>query len=901
MERAIHLLVILLLVLALAPALAGQQDGGNRVFNGDFERGTDGWGVSGDPKTVKQVLLVEKGRDGGKCARLDCTQFEGGTSWRHVMLCQVDRVKVRKGYLYALSLWAKGKDIEDYVVNVALQDTAGWKKLGLNSSFVPTEKWQKYEFQFVALRDCSSKSRLQFWFLSTGTLWVDDVVMTEGKKTSRTGLTRPARPLRAEGRTNLIPNASFECGPYGWGSTTPHYVFWGSPMNRLFGEVVEGHAPHGKRYLRVALNEKTQPVMHFDYLRPLAHRVRAPLAGNCGFIELERGRSYVLSAYLKADKEDTPVMLGVKYMGDYTPVHQVSVGTDWQRHSWRFRAGVHPCFVLVGPDLRESQRTTCTLMIDAVQLEQADTASDFTTRDELEAALATQRPGNIFFDGERPRIVVTTHNAADTGKTVSVKLTVTDYFDRVVAEKQLRMTLAAGASREQSPDVRLTKHGFYRVRATLDGRELRSSLRIAIVPKYTRTDSIIGINHAYGWDHLVRAAVDAGIVWDRDWSFKWEDIEPTKGNFTFDKVDTQVNREIRLGHRVLGLVPFPSANWSSTAPASVNPKREPRDRKREAYKPRDIDEFKTFIRRTVGRYRSRIRWWQVFNEPIYTSYALPRSSGHRVEDYLEYVKAFYETAKAVDPNCKVLAGPGSLRVGTDSDLDKMLKLGLLKWCDALDLHTYPRWRPPETLERLLTRVNEMMAKTGQRKPIWLTEHGYYGEDDPIIIPPTTQSFCTPLPSERVQAEYSVRFNLILLKHGVRKIFHHAGTSTGLNRDSIQGVFFRHDGEPRKIYAAVAAFADLFGPDVQFVKQLPTVDRSYAFLFRDGRRVILAAWMPWEGKPVKLVVRSPHVKVRDIMGNPVEEREVRLTTAPVFAVADGLEANAFEKTVHITDK
>ena len=894
------------LCLFLAVGLGAQQRPvRNLVFNGDFERDTDGdgaadgWTFSGDPQHVKQRLSIDTGREGGKCQRLDCTAFEGGTGWRHAMLCQVDRVKVRKGYLYTLSFWAKGKDVEDYVVNVALQDTDGWKPLGLNSSFVPTGTWQRFEFQFIALRDCAAKSRLQLWFNSTGTIWVDDVVMTEGEAPFGTGLTRPAKPLEAEGRRNLVPNASFECGGDGWGSDIPYYVSWATRMDRLFGDVVEGDAPHGRRYLKITLDEKTQPVMFFDYLRPLRHPVKAPLAASHGFIELERGKTYTLSASMRADKEDTPARLGVRYFGDWTPSGEVRVGTSWKRYSWRFKAGTSPCYVLVGPDLRESKLTSCTLMIDGVQLEAGDVPGDFVVRDPVEVALATQRPGNIFLDGERPRIVVSACNATDAEKTVSVKLTVTDYFDDVVAEKSLRMNLAAGSSREQPADVQLTKRGFYRVRATLDGRDVRSSLRIAIIPRYTRTDSVIGINHAYGWDPLVKASVDAGILWDRDWSFKWEDIEPEKGKFTFTETDHQVNREIGLGHVVLGLVPFPSANWSSSAPASVNPRREAGNREREAYKPRDVDEFRTFVRRTVGHYQSCIRWWQVFNEPIYTNYALPRQSGHTPEDYVRLVQAFHETAKAVDPNCKVLAGTGSFAVGAGSDLDRMLELGLLKWCDALDLHTYPRWRPPETLERVLVRVNALMEQNGGRKPIWLTEHGYYAEDDPVIIPPTTQDFCQPLPNERVQAEYSIRFNLILLKHGVRKIFHHAGTSTGVNRDNIQGVFFRFNGEPRKIYAAVAAFTDLFGPDVTFVRELPAGKDARAFLFRDGGRFILAAWQPREGDTVKLRVSDRRIALRDIIGNPLAVSESVLTSAPVFAAAEGLGQTEFERAIRIT--
>ena len=53
----------------------------------------------------------------------------------------------------------------------------------------------------------------------------------------------------------------------------------------------------------------------------------------------------------------------------------------------------------------------------------------------------------------------------------------------------------------------------------------------------------------------------------RDWSMKWQDVEPVKGQFTFAETDAQVDRILRQDLKVLEVLPFPSSMWSTSAPA----------------------------------------------------------------------------------------------------------------------------------------------------------------------------------------------------------------------------------------------------------------------------------------------------------------------------------------------
>ena len=297
------------------------------------------------------------------------------------MLCQMD-IPVRRGAGYRLSFWAKGQGIADQVVSVALSDTSVWAECGLQDSFVPTPQWTQYDFVFRASRDCPKGSRLQIWFLSTGDLWLDDVVFEEAGDQ----LYRPGEIIAATDRRNLVPNASFECGSDGWGSAQwDRSAHWGGPMNQLFGQLDSQQAFDGKTSLRIDVNENNQPVSFFDYYELHRQPIRAPLAGNQGFLEIEPQQPYTLSVYLRAAEDDTPALLAVREFGGGSREQLVRVSRQWQRFSLTFKPAARWCYVLAGPDLRTvrdrpAPPARATVWLDAVQLERAEQPTDFQTR-----------------------------------------------------------------------------------------------------------------------------------------------------------------------------------------------------------------------------------------------------------------------------------------------------------------------------------------------------------------------------------------------------------------------------------------------------------------------------------------------------------------------------------------
>ncbi len=896
-----HCLLLLAVCFPTGDILAATNLARNPDFEVDADRDgiPDEWKSSGDSRLVAQNLSLDEGRTGARCARLECTRFQPGNPAAHAMLCQMG-VPVQRGKNYRLSFWAKGRKIAGDLVSIALSDTSEWQNCGLEGNFLPMPDWSRYEFVFTARRDCGSASRLQIWFTSTGTLWVDDLCFEEAGP----DLHRPGHVVAAVGK-NLVPNASFECGADGWGSAeADRPSHWGGPMNRLFGELDTTQARHGQASLRISLSGDHRPVSYFDYYDLTRQPVLAPLAANIGFLEVAPGEPHTLSVFLKADRAATPAVLAVREFMGRSHAKPLHLSAEWQRYEFTFTPSRRWCYILAGPDLRKTQANpepplAATVWIDAVQLEQGRSATDFVPRLPLEFGVATEKTGNVFSWDEPLVFRIAAANASAERRSSNVQLHLVDFFGKQVWRNTVDVPVPAGSAVQTQVKVgpESLLRGSFELHASMTAGDVvqQQSLRLAAIPVYRADDSRFGVNHAYPWPHLLDLTRMAGMIWIRDWSMKWQEVEPENGRFTFAETDHQINRPLEHGLRVLGLLPFPSSNWSSSAPASVeSTNRYPANRARAAYAPREQSEFQEYVAQTVSHYRDRIRWWQVFNEPLFTSYSLPRKHGYTGKDYARWTKAFAQAARRENPDCRVLAGIGYLREGeTMEDFEQFFAAGGLDACDAIDIHHYPRIRPPEFIEAPLARLGSQMEKHGGRKPIWLTEYGYYADDQPWAVPIANSGFDSPLPSEQVQSEYAVRWTTMMLAGGVEKVFYHAGTCDGINSDSLQGIFYEYAGTPHKIYAVQAVMANLFTPATNFVKRLSLNGGARGYVFHSDERAIAVLWSTADATPEPIRLTDERVRLWDIVGRPQPARELTPSETPIYLVAEGTTAEVFD--------
>jgi hypothetical protein len=423
-------------------------------------------------------------------------------------------------------------------------------------------------------------------------------------------------------------------------------------------------------------------------------------------------------------------------------------------------------------------------------------------------------------------------------------------------------------------------------------------LRCAVFEVATNnaTESPLGFNHAFPYDFLVQSARQAGVGWWRDWSAKWQTVEPEKGKFDFSLADAQIQRVALLDSEVEVLLPFPSALWCTAARAEEVAKAAGnnsylRSRLPVAYAPKDLNDFGRYAAAVARHYKAGgarpITTFQILNEPVYTDYALPQKFGYSLQDYLRILEVAYRDIKAVDRNLVVVGG---ISANIESGMTRnFVDQGSLKFLDVFDLHMYDPPRPAENYEESFRKLEERMRAHGGPKPVWITEWGCYADDDPAVVPQSvgdvTMNRCK-WKNEHSATEHIVKFTAVTFAHGLRKLFFHAGTAGNINGPDAGGVLFEYGGTPRKMLPGVAALTRIFGSPENFVQRVER-EGLFCYVFRRKSGAVAVAWCG--GGKTQAVNLGAKVSAYDVMGNAISGKNLNVDESPFYLVGDKAEA------------
>ncbi len=244
-------------------------------------------------------------------------------------------------------------------------------------------------------------------------------------------------------------------------------------------------------------------------------------------------------------------------------------------------------------------------------------------------------------------------------------------------------------------------------------------------------------------EHQVQMIAAAGFTMIRQ-QFPWEDIEiHGRGDFTdrrndldgdgqpdavdaWAKYDQIVALAEQYGLTIQARLDNPPA-WTHADPAigSFAP-------------PDDVQDFVNYAVTVAERYRGRIRYYQIWNEPnIYPEW------GERPvnpEAYTDLLCRTYRALKAVDPQIVVISGPLSPTVSLTPEnlsdlifLQRMYDAGAGACFDVMSAQGYGFFSGPTdrrlrpltlTYARHLYIRDLMVANGDAHKPIWISEAGW---------------------------------------------------------------------------------------------------------------------------------------------------------------------------------
>jgi hypothetical protein len=202
-------------------------------------------------------------------------------------------------------------------------------------------------------------------------------------------------------------------------------------------------------------------------------------------------------------------------------------------------------------------------------------------------------------------------------------------------------------------------------------------------------------------------------IWDAD--VTWADIEPSKGQWRFEKLDGYVSLAQQHGTGIL-LTLGGSPRWASARPnepSNYSPGF--------TAEPLSIDDWRSYVKTVTLRYKGRIQAYEIWNEPN-----LPDYWRGTTDQMLTLTKEASLIIRGVDPQALVVSPSATADYGIPW-LAEFLKKGGGQYVDVIGFHFYvnPHTLPPEDMLPVIQHVHEVLADNGlANKPVWNTETGW---------------------------------------------------------------------------------------------------------------------------------------------------------------------------------
>jgi Glycosyl hydrolases family 39 len=235
-------------------------------------------------------------------------------------------------------------------------------------------------------------------------------------------------------------------------------------------------------------------------------------------------------------------------------------------------------------------------------------------------------------------------------------------------------------------------------------------------------------------------------LWDA--AVRWPDLEPNKGQWQFERLDHYVSMAQEHGTSLLlplGMTPL----WAAPRPQI-------------SAEPKNMDDWRTFVKTVVSRYKGRIQAYEIWNEPNLTDFWTGTT-----DQMLALTKEASEIIHSLDPQAIVVSPSATADFGIPW-LEEFLKKGGGQYVDVIGYHFYvnPNTGRPEQMLPVIQRVRQVMSENGLgKKPLWNTEQGW-------LIP-------AQFDSEEMAAGYLARAYILAWAAGVQRLYWYAWDNRSL--------------------------------------------------------------------------------------------------------------------------
>jgi hypothetical protein len=278
----------------------------------------------------------------------------------------------------------------------------------------------------------------------------------------------------------------------------------------------------------------------------------------------------------------------------------------------------------------------------------------------------------------------------------------------------------------------------------LSSRTSQTTNLVASDKLIPRTFFGMHIQHTIDRTPWPNVAVPTWRLWESQ--VEWPDLEPTRGQWSFYILDKHV--AMAEEHNTEILLPLATTpQWASAHPDVQSGWQKPGF----TSEPADMNDWRTYVRQVVTRYKGRIFAYEIWNEPNLRQFWIGDT-----DQLVAMTKDAHDIIKSIDP-AAILVSPSATTGSGISWLADFLSKGGGRYVDVIGYHFYVYPRPPEAVLPLIERVKQTMKDYGvENKPIWDTEIGWAEPK--------------PFPSDELAAAYLARSFILSWADGIQRVY-----------------------------------------------------------------------------------------------------------------------------------
>lgn len=356
---------------------------------------------------------------------------------------------------------------------------------------------------------------------------------------------------------------------------------------------------------------------------------------------------------------------------------------------------------------------------------------------------------------------------------------------------------------------------------------------------------------------------DTWRMWDA--GVDWRKLEPVRGEWHFEKLD----RLITLAEKnsvepllTLGVTPA----WAATRPhepfvygaGGASP-------------PRDLADWENYVRTVARRYRGRLRYLEIWNEPKYGDIEPTKGAffSGTVKNLVDMACVAQRAARAVDTDIRIV-GPGF--TGAGDRLERFLAAGGGRCIDVVGFHFYAS--TPEKMRERIRTVRQIMQRQGVGQlELWNTEQGFEVVGPNARIP---GNLGYEVGDEATSAAYMPRSFVLAASEGVRRFYFY----------SWERVLDKSGRPTRSAQSIATSIRWLRG--ARLIPCSETGNIWTCGLQRSGRK----AWLVWSAKGeqnwrMPAIWQAKAFEPLEGMGGLIIDKAMRVGAAPVLVKQEAL--------------